>query len=569
LGKTYAGVIRYTSSKDAERVFAIIAIGSVTLSIANMISYFSPLGIFLIPFSIIIIDFMATIFIMTSSRLMIKMLYMEFSNPAKAKRDVIIFGAGEAGIITKRTLDRDAGTRYNVAAFIDDDEKKSGKRLEGIEIHHSNNLESLLEKLDITQVIMSIQNLNSSKRQEIIDICLKHNVRVLNVPPVNRWINGELSFGQIQRIKIEDLLERDPIQLDEDMIKKQLKGKRILITGGAGSIGSELARQISQYEPEQLILVDQAESPLYDLELELNERLNISNFEVVVGDVRNKQRMENVFSTFQPNLVYHAAAYKHVPSMENNPSEAIMTNIYGTKVIAGLSVKYKVSEFVYVSTDKAVNPTNVMGASKRIGEIYTQSLSKQQHDTSFITTRFGNVLGSNGSVILRFRKQIEQGGPVTVTDPEISRYFMTIPEACQLVLEAGAIGKGGEIYVFDMGKSMKIDELAKRMIKLSKLTLNKDIQLVYTGLRPGEKLKEELLNSEENTIPTHHPKILVAKVREYDWRSISKEIDELIALFNTQNNLKIVQKMKDMVPEFISNNSTYQELDSKETSPVK
>ncbi|MFH1319250.1 MAG: nucleoside-diphosphate sugar epimerase/dehydratase [Bacteroidota bacterium] len=564
LAKTYAGLIRYTSTKDAERIFFIISLGSIFLGLTNVFTYRFITGTFIIPYSVIIIDYITTIFIMTAIRLLIKTMYLEYRNPTKAKSNVIIFGAGEAGDITKRALDRDAGTKYKVIAFVDEDKQKAGKKLEGINIFHLNELENLLKNNDIAHLIISIQNLSSSKKQEIVETCLSHNTRILNVPPVHRWINGELSFKQIKKIKIEDLLERDPIQLDEKRIKNQLAGKKILITGAAGSIGSELVRQIAKYNPEKMILLDQTESPLYDIELEFQEMHKIKDFEVVIGDIRNKERMKNLFETFHPDLVYHAAAYKHVPMMENNPSEAILTNVLGTKVIADLSIEYKVLKFVFVSTDKAVNPTNVMGASKRIAEIYTQSLSQHSGTTKFITTRFGNVLGSNGSVIPLFERQIEKGGPITVTHPDITRYFMTIPEASQLVLEAGTMGKGGEIFIFNMGKSLKIVDLAKKMVKLSSLTLGKDIQLVFTGLRPGEKLYEELLNSQENTLPTHHPQILIAKVREYDFETISKEITELIDLFYTQNNEKIVMKMKQIVPEFISKNSVYERLDRKE-----
>jgi FlaA1/EpsC-like NDP-sugar epimerase len=382
----------------------------------------------------------------------------------------------------------------------------------------------------------------------------------LNVPPVTNWINGELSFKQIKKIKIEDLLEREPIQLDIPLIMQQITGKSILITGAAGSIGSEIARQIVPFHPGKLILLDQNESALYDIELEIEDKFKLKNVEPVIGDIRNTERMRNVFNTFKPEIVFHAAAYKHVPLMENNPSESILTNVYGTKLIADLSVEFGVKKFVMISTDKAVNPTNIMGATKRIAEIYTQSLNFNSN-TKFITTRFGNVLGSNGSVIPRFKKQIEEGGPITVTHPEITRYFMTIPEACQLVLEAGTIGNGGEVFIFDMGKSVKIVDLAKKMIKLSGLALGKDIQLVFIGLRPGEKLYEELLNDHENTIPTHNPKIMVAKVKEYDLQTISKDIIELNSLFYTQNNESIVRKMKDILPEFISNNSVYEQLD--------
>ncbi|MGZ3932191.1 MAG: UDP-N-acetylglucosamine 4,6-dehydratase family protein, partial [Bacteroidia bacterium] len=353
----------------------------------------------------------------------------------------------------------------------------------------------------------------------------------------------------------------EPIKLNTAIISSELKNKVVLITGAAGSIGSELARQCVKFGPKKIILLDQAESPLHDVELEFSDKFSKDSFETVIGDVRNKDRMHNVFRTFKPQLVFHAAAYKHVPMMENNPSESILNNILGTKIAADLAVEYGAEKFVFVSTDKAVNPTNVMGASKRIAEIYIQSLGKSAK-TKFITTRFGNVLGSNGSVIPRFKKQIEQGGPVTITDPNITRYFMTIPEACQLVLEAGCMGKGGEIFVFDMGKSVKIVDLARKMIKLSGLQEGKDIKIVFTGLRPGEKLYEELLADAENTLPTHHSQILVGKVREYPYEEVARIIEELIVLFDTQNNDKIVQRMKDLVPEFKSNNSVFEKLDS-------
>jgi FlaA1/EpsC-like NDP-sugar epimerase len=399
-----------------------------------------------------------------------------------------------------------------------------------------------------------------SRKQEIIELCLKYNTKVLNVPPVNNWINGELSFKQIRKVKIEELLERDPIKLNEDNIKQQIHNKVVLITGAAGSIGSEIARQLIKYQPKLLVLLDQAETPLYEVDLEILERLKPGQFEIVIGDIRVKERMDKLFSTFKPQIIFHAAAYKHVPMMENNPSESILTNVLGTKIIADLADKYKSETFVLVSTDKAVNPTSIMGASKRIGEIYVQSLNKKS-TTKYITTRFGNVLGSSGSVIPRFRQQIENGGPITITHPDITRYFMTIPEACQLVLEAGAMGKGGEIFIFDMGKSVKIIDLAKKMIQLSGMTLDKDIRIVTTGLRPGEKLYEELLNNSENTIPTHHAQILIAKVREYDYETISGEIETLITLFEKQDNFAIVGKMKQIVPEYKSNNSVFEKLD--------
>jgi FlaA1/EpsC-like NDP-sugar epimerase len=395
-----------------------------------------------------------------------------------------------------------------------------------------------------------------------VESSLQHKIRVLNVPPVKSWINGELSFKQIRKVNIEDLLGREPIQLNLDQIKQELQGKTILVTGAAGSIGSELVRQILPFQPALLVMVDIAESPLYELELEIKDNPETAHqrFETVIGDIRNVDRMRNVFTTFRPEIIFHAAAYKHVPVMELNPSESILNNVMGTKIIADLALEFNTRKFVMISTDKAVNPTNIMGATKRIAEIYTQSMNSLGK-TRFITTRFGNVLGSNGSVIPRFKKQIESGQPITVTDPNITRFFMTISEASQLVLEAATMGKGGEIFIFDMGKPVRIDDLARKMIQLSGLELGKDIQINYTGIRPGEKLYEELLANEENTLPTHHRKIMIAKVKEYDFPTVSADIQELIGLFNSQNNEAIVRKMKAIVPEFLSKNSTYEQLD--------
>jgi len=560
ISKTYKGVVRYTGGKDATRIFNIILLGSLVVYFINIITRQLILGHYFIPHSVIIIDALVTIFIMVSSRLAIKAIYFENRNSDKEKTKVIIYGAGESGIITKRTLDRDVAVRYRVVGFIDDDEKKKGRSLEGVFVQPISKLSDLIKENDVANVIISIQNLPAHKKNAIIDECLQYGVKVLSVPPVAKWINGELSFNQIKEINVEELLERDPIKLDTQLINQQLNNKIILITGAAGSIGAELARQCAKFNPLLLVLLDQAESPLHELELEFNEHQLSVKHEVVIGDVRNKERMRNVFNTFKPHIVFHTAAYKHVPMMENNPSESVLTNILGTKTVADLASEYKAEKFVMVSTDKAVNPTNVMGASKRIAEIYAQSLSKTSH-TKFITTRFGNVLGSNGSVIPRFKKQIEQGGPITITHPHITRFFMTIPEACQLVLEAGCMGNGGEIFVFDMGKSVKILDLAIKMIKLSGLKEGTDIKIVYTGLRPGEKLFEELLASSENTLPTHHQQILVGKVREYEFAEVTQFINELILLFNTQDNARIVSKMKDIVPEFVSNNSVFQNLD--------
>ncbi len=558
-GKTYAGIIRYTSSKDAQRIFVVISIGSIVLGITDIITYNLQAKL-IIPTSIIILDFIVTVFMLVAARTIVKVLYYELKNPRRDKTKVIVYGAGEAGVITLRTLDKDAGAKFKVVAFVDDDKKKKGKKIEGVKIYHTDELDELLKESEIAFIIISTTHISPTKKQKLVEKCLSYNTRVLNVPPVSSWINGQLSFMQIKKIKIEDLLERDEIVLDKEKTFAQLKGKTILVTGAAGSIGSELVRQIIKFNPEKIILLDQAESAIYDLVNELKDR-NQTSFEEVIADVTNQERMENVFKHFKPQIVYHAAAYKHVPLMEMNPSEAISTNVGGTKIVADLAVKYNIDKFVLVSTDKAVNPTSVMGASKRAAEIYTQAIGKN-NKTKFITTRFGNVLGSNGSVIPLFKKQIEKGGPITITHPDITRYFMTIPEACQLVLEAGCMGNGGEIYIFDMGESVKIIDLANKMIRLSGLTVGKDIEIVFTGLRPGEKLFEELLNNSENTIPTHNKQIMISKLQSTDPEQVKIEISKLIEMFNTQDNVKIVRQLKSIVPEYRSNNSIYESLDN-------
>ncbi len=559
ISKTYKGVIRYTGSRDSMRILLVVLTGSIALFLINLVTHFTT-GVFYIPSSVIIIDALCTMFVMICSRLAVKAIYFENKNPEREKINILIYGAGESGIITKRTLDRDAAVKYKVVGFIDDDIKKKGRSLEGTFIYGPDKIEELITENNIETVIISILNISTERKNKIVDACLQNNVKVLSVPPVTKWINGELSFNQLKTVAIEQLLERNPIKLDVSLIETQIQNKTILVTGAAGSIGSELVRQILRFHPKKIILLDNAESPLNDLELELADKFSSSQFEVVMGDVRNAERVRNVFNTFKPQLVYHAAAYKHVPMMENNPSESILTNVLGTKTVAELAVEFNVEKFVLISTDKAVNPTNVMGASKRIAEIFTQSLGKKSK-TKFITTRFGNVLGSNGSVIPRFKKQIEQGGPVTVTHKDITRYFMTISEACQLVLEAGCMGNGGEIFVFDMGKQVKIADLARKMIKLSGLSEGRDIQIIYTGLRPGEKLYEELLAQAENTLPTHHPQILIGKVKEYGFDEIKDKIEKLIILFDGQNNIEIVGRMKELVPEFKSNNSVFEKLD--------
>jgi FlaA1/EpsC-like NDP-sugar epimerase len=557
--KSFSGIIRYTETQDIQRIFIISSVGTlIVVAVDILINLFYQ--VYIIPRAVIVIEFIASSAGMIAFRLLVKSTYWELKSPDIKAKNVIIFGAGEAALITSKALRQNTNERYHIIAFIDDSKNKVGKKIENVKIRHSDELPALLENNDIDQLIISVQNISPKRKKEIAEICLAHNVKVQNVPPVRKWINGELSIRQIRDINIVELLDREEIRLDSKKIKAQLTGKTILVTGAAGSIGSEIARQVIEYRPAKLVLLDIAETPIYHLELEFTKHPYLKNIEFVIADIRNEERMRNVFETFKPDIIFHAAAYKHVPLMEHNPSEAILANVAGTKTLADLACEYNLQKFIMVSTDKAVNPTNVMGASKRIAEIYVQTLNRKGN-TRFITTRFGNVLGSNGSVIPLFTKQIQNGGPITITHPDITRFFMTIPEACQLVLEAGAKGQGGEIFVFDMGESIKILDLAKKMIQLSGLKLGVDIQIVFTGLRPGEKLYEEVLATEENTLPTDHPKIMIAKVREYDYEEVQKQINNLIQLFRTQDNFEIVRQMKKIVPEFISKNSMYEKLD--------
>ena len=577
--KTYAGIIRYTSAQDSFRILFSILVSNVLFFLANLILISlgkNPV----ISNAVLIINGLGSFLLLITYRVLVKYFFLYIKNLKIDRRRVIVFGAGEVGIAAKRTLDHDSKINMTLVAFIDDDVRKTNKAIDGIKIYHTSELKSLINNNDIDDLLIATPSLTTDKKNEIVDLCLEFNVKVLTLPPVSDWINGQISTKQIHKIEIEDLLEREPIEIHNEVICDQLHGKRILVTGAAGSIGSEIVRQVAKFAPQLIILNDQSETPLHELQLELEGKVD-QNFHCFIGDVRDLSRMEALFKTFKPHYVYHAAAYKHVPLMEHNPAEAVRTNVMGTKIVAELAVKYEVSKFVMISTDKAVNPTNVMGASKRVAEIFVQALfnsfkkesvvytnglshlngNPTSRKTRFITTRFGNVLGSNGSVIPRFKDQIQKGGPITVTHPEITRYFMTIPEACRLVLEAGSMGDGGEIYIFDMGKSVKIVDLAKKMIRLSGLIPNQDIAIEYSGLRPGEKLYEELLNDSENTIPTHHEKIMIAKTREYHFETIDKQIEELINLSCDYKDRHVVVKMKEIVPEFKSNNSIYEELD--------
>ena len=558
--KIYQGHIRHTSILDVKRILFAIGASTFIFFALNFLRARYIDSIHLLPTSIIIMEFFISYSLIIGFRFSVKIFYIESFNKINinAKERVLIYGAGVSGLITKRTIEKDSESPFVVIGYVDDNLKLKNTRLQGTKIFSSHDIEKILQLKNVNKLIVAIQNPNYDRQKFILDACLKHSVSVLQVPSSKRWINGDFTTSQIKNIKIEDLLGRNPIYLQPEKIQDELKNQIVLVTGAAGSIGSGIVKQLVLYNPKQVILLDQSESALYDLEQDLIFNYPGFNFSIVVGDICNYKRIERLYDYFKPDYVFHAAAYKHVPLMEDNPSEAIYNNVLGTKNLVDLSIDYEVKKFVMISTDKAVNPTNVMGASKRIAEIYAQSnkLSK----TKFITTRFGNVLGSNGSVIPLFKKQIEQGGPITITDIRVTRFFMTIPEACQLVLEACTMGNGGEIFVFDMGESIKIIDLARKMIKLSGLIEGKDIEIKVTGLRPGEKLYEELLAKDENTITTYHPKILIAKVRESD-NVVKTKIEELIGLYNLQNNQNIVKLMKEIVPEYKSNNSEFSTLD--------
>jgi FlaA1/EpsC-like NDP-sugar epimerase len=563
LFRSYAGIVRYTSAQDSIRILLTVIIGSFSIFFINAITISLGYAPFVSLTAMIVYSLFFFVFLI-SYRILVKYFFLYLKNSSLDELRIIIYGAGEAGLATKRTFDLDRKFKKSITAFVDDDLRKVGKTIDGVKILNAAHLEKLIVDQQVDELIFASYTIPIDRKNQIVDACLEHNVKVLNIPPVDIWSqDNNRNAALIHNINIEDLLDREQIRMDLAGIQKELQGKRVLVTGAAGSIGSEIVRQLMKFGTGLIIMCDQSETGLHHLELEIEENQKTANVHAFIGDVKDINRMEFLFSHFEPQYVYHAAAYKHVPMMEDNPAEAIKTNVLGTKTMADLSVKHGVVKFVMISTDKAVNPTNIMGASKRIAEIYVQSLNNSKSGfTKFITTRFGNVLGSNGSVIPRFKEQIEKGGPVTVTHPEITRYFMTIPEACRLVLEAGYMGNGGEIFVFDMGKSVKIIELAKKMIRLAGLIPHKDIQITYSGLRPGEKLFEELLNDNENTMPTHHEKILIGKVREYVFEDVKSQLAELLKYARINDNRKVVLQMKAMVPEFKSKNSKFQELDA-------
>lgn len=565
--RSYSGIIRHTGLNDAYRIFLATATAFiVTLAFGMTTRFFSIQMPWTTSYAVYLIHFLLAYFVLMGARVVVKTV---FAQVMRSRRDkghrVIIFGAGASGVLARNALVNDPGTIYEMVAFADDNPGKVNKMLEGVPVMLPDKVlnEAFVKRSGADLLIISIQNLDPERRATVIEKALELDLEVKVVPPLDRWVHGQLSSTQLQKVRIEDLMERQRIALDSANVAKDLRDKVVMVTGAAGSIGAEIARQALNFGPRTIILLDQAESALYDLQYEIESNNALSDYAnlacYIVANIKDEYRMQQIFADYRPNIIYHAAAYKHVPLMESFPYEALLTNVLGTKVIADLAIHYKTEKFVMVSTDKAVNPTNVMGASKRIAEIYTQSLSNDH--TQFITTRFGNVLDSNGSVIPLFRKQIERGGPVTITHKQITRFFMMISEACNLVLEAGAMGNGGEIFLFDMGEPVRIIDLAKKMIRLSGLEPNKDILIKEIGLRPGEKLYEEVLNNEENTLPTYHPKIMLARVRPNERGQLKQQLEELRSLISQGDDFKLVAQMKKMVPEYRSENSIFCQLD--------
>ena len=566
---SYLGFVRHTGIKDVYNLFNAICVSSIfTIFIVIVNRTFYVMDDFTIPLSIIIIHSLLAFISLTAVRYVFKTMFESMTKRFKVERKVLIYGAGESGVIAYNAFTSHSASNIKVIGYVDDDKVKVGKTINGIRVYGRDILNSyFLSSNDISEIIVAIHIIDNHRLRALVEGLVDFDVEVKIVPPVQDWINGEFKVSQIKNVQIEDLLNRVPINIKKSKVENELKGKTIMVTGGAGSIGSEIVRQVAAYDYKSLIIIDQAESALYNLQQELNQN-GYHNFIPLVGDIRDTSRMNMFFEEHKPDILFHAAAYKHVPLMEYNAYEAVKINVGGTKSIADLALVHNVGKFVFVSTDKAVNPTNVMGATKRIAEMYIGCMQQQQSATKFITTRFGNVLGSNGSVIPLFKKQIEKGGPLTVTHEDITRYFMTIPEASQLVLEAGAMGQGGEIFIFDMGESIKIFDLAKNMIKLSGLNYPQDIDIKITGLRPGEKLYEELLANGENTLPTYHKKIMISKVREMDYALVQSKIDELCIsnIFFNENTIKI---MKEIVPEYISNNSNLCKFDKQKLKSSK
>ena len=560
--RTYSSVLRFSSFVDIMRIFVSLTVSFLVLMTITVLLD-NPVRVGLVSVSVLFISYVLSLSMMICSRVFVKIFFDMWNIDSSRSYNVFIYGAQGTGVNIAKSLRVNLHNHYRLRGFIADEPELVGKVIMGVRVLPNDDklVDNLVER-GINVLIISPVKMENFKKGNMADNLLGHNIKLMTAPPLSEWNGKALNYNQLKEIQIEDLLQRDPIVIDTHKVASHLEGKRVMITGAAGSIGSEIMRQVASFNPYKLILVDQAETPLHDIRLELQDRWRDIDAVTLIADVSNAGRMEAIFREYRPQYIFHAAAYKHVPMMEDNVSESIQVNVCGTRIMADLAVKYGAEKFVMISTDKAVNPTNVMGCSKRICEIYVQSLGKKLQKeggiTQFITTRFGNVLGSNGSVIPRFRDQIQRGGPVTVTHPDIIRYFMTIPEACRLVLEAGSMGKGGEIYIFDMGQPVRIVDLAKRMIKLSGRT---DVKIEFTGLRHGEKLYEELLNVKEFTKPTYHDKIMIATVREYDYDEVKERIQHLIDISYHYDQMEIVAAMKELVPEFISKNSCFEVLD--------
>ena len=564
ISRTYDGMLRYSGFNDIRKIFSSCTITLVALFLSKMflLKVYYDFAIDYYPrFILMTYHYLITVVVMIIMRFTIRRLYNEVYKNVPDKMNALIYGAGDGGTMLLRTLSQDTNSKFKIKAFVDDDPKRVGTQINTIKIYSPKTAltRDFIEKMDINVMILAIPSLGEKRQKEIIEQGMALNLIVKSIPSFDKWVDGKISTNQIEDIKIEDLLGRKPIILGKANVIREINDKVVLVTGAAGSIGSEICRQVMHYNPAKLIMLDQAESPMYDFQFEMNNTPDFKEMKdrmaFVITNVKDPIRMREVFETYHPQVVFHAAAYKHVPFMEENAYEAVYVNVFGTKLVADLAIEFGVEKFVMISTDKAVNPTNVMGATKRIAEIFTQS---RTGNTKFITTRFGNVLGSNGSVVPLFRKQIEKGGPITVTDRRITRFFMTIPEACSLVLEAGSIGEGGDIFVFDMGEKVKIWDLAEKMRKLAH---RPEVEIIETGLRPGEKLYEEVLANEENTIKTDNEKIMHAVVRKYEASEVDAMIEKLHTELETCDPMRIVAQMKAIVPEFKSNNSVFSQLD--------
>lgn len=551
--QSFAGMIRHTTLRDTYKIIFTTASALAVLFTLTLLSRISGWNaIFNIPLSILLIHSVTVVVLLFCFRVFVKMFYEFATSTSHKRKNAIIYGSGDMGIVVKRLIEGDTKSNFRIKGFIDDDRNRQGKRVDGYPVYSRHILtKEFFENEDISTFIIAINKIAPLKKKEVIESVIRFGCEILDTPSFDTWLNGHLDVKNLKKVNLEDLLGREPIILDLEKIEQGLKNKVILVTGAAGSIGSEIARQLTRFNPDMLILVDQAETPSFYLQEELKKLNPKCNYKVIIGDVTRLEVMDHIFKRYQPTIVYHAAAYKHVPIMEVHPHEAFRVNVGGTKNIADLSIKYGVENFVMVSTDKAVNPTNVMGATKKICELLVHAYSTRTDiKTKFITTRFGNVLGSNGSVIPLFNRQIADGGPVTITHPDITRYFMTIPEACQLVLEAGFMGNGGQIYVFDMGEPIKILDIAHNLIRLSGLEPDVDIKIKFMGLRPGEKLYEELFSDGEIMLPTHNPKISIAQIQEMDFQTITRTIEKILGSLYKLPEEKLVEKMQEIVPGY-------------------